>query len=270
MGCSEARSPLLQVSFLASPSVNGRKKEDLLHFGRLLSLHLSNRDQRQISLSFSLNNRLLPPSRGAHKSLKPLPPFLPEKRRRRRACSKKVAFVARNFGKGKSAQQDGRTPRKVLQGIFLPLFILRDRDRIATFANSFSPLLLSQSSFPMSYSAVRLFKLVACLYFPPEQCPFGKGGEGGSRKGAAAAASGANMKDEASLPPRLLLLLGALESSVAFACVFARFERRAEEKLGAFLTQTTLQKHSTWKCRRAVEILPCSGKPHGIFRIRSA
>ena len=97
----------------------------------------------------------------------------------------------------------------------------------------------------MSYSAVRLFKLVACLYFPPEQSPFGKGGERGSRKGAAAAASGANMKDEeASLPPRLLLL-GALESSVAFACVFARFERRAEEKLGAFLAQTTSQKHST-------------------------
>lgn len=42
---------------------------------------------------------------------------------------------------------------------------------------------------------------MACLYFLPEQSPFGKGGEGGCRKGAAAAASGANMKDEAFLPP---------------------------------------------------------------------
>ena len=185
-------------------------------------------------------------------------------------AQKKLLLSLVTLAKGKVPNKTDGPREKCSRGSFSPCssceIEIGSRRSQTVFLLSFFPNRLS----PCLIRRSRLLKLVPCLYFLQEQSPFGKGGEGGRRKGAAAAASGANMKDEASLPPRLLLLLGALESSVAFACVFARFERRAEEKLGAFLTQTTLQKHSTWKCRRAVEILPCSGKPHGIFRIRSA
>ncbi len=168
LGCSEARSPLLvQVSFLASPSVNGRKKEDLLHFGRLLSLHLSNRDQRQISLSFPLNNVCLLPLEAPINLSSLTPRFSLKRGGGGGRAQKKLLLSLVTLAKKKVPNKTDGPREKCSRGSFSPCSSCEIEIGSRRSQTVFLPLLLSQSSFPMSYSAVEVVKIGGMSLFSP-------------------------------------------------------------------------------------------------------